>query len=195
MKKSRVWIGSIVCALLLNGCASQNPVENQVEELQNTQKFETREWINYYYTVNEMPWEKSVELTLSEFPDVVFTWNPFTVTSKKDGNESVLFEGMPIWNVYLCDLTGDGLPEFCATVSFGSGIVDQHIIVYDFQNKNSYTLWERGVYDYMLTLKEDQLQVTKMGKNVSETGKLVFMTEDGTGEQYLGIEFEDHSKQ
>ena len=41
------------------------------------------------------------------------------------GNEiTSLYTGMPIWNVYFCDLTGDGLPELCSSISGGSGMID-----------------------------------------------------------------------
>lgn len=40
-----------------------------------------------------------------------------------------LYTGMPIWNTYFCDLTGDGLPELCSTLSFGSGMIDSRTIL------------------------------------------------------------------
>jgi hypothetical protein len=68
---------------------------------------------------------------------------------------------MPIWNVYLADLTNDGKPEFCATVGFGSGIADTHVLVYDYTTSKTYTLWDRGYYDYRLSLQDGKLMVTQ----------------------------------
>ena len=47
------------------------------------------------------------------------------------------------------------------TVSFGSGIVDEHIIVYDLRNEKEYTLWERMEYDYVLFMENGELFVRK----------------------------------
>jgi hypothetical protein len=61
---------------------------------------------------------------------------------------------MPIWNTYFCDLTGDGLPELCSTLSFGSGMIDNRVMIYDYANGVSYELSDRGYYDYSLRLDE-----------------------------------------
>jgi hypothetical protein len=68
---------------------------------------------------------------------------------------------MPVWNVYLADLTNDGKPEFCATVSYGSGIVDTRIVVYDYVMSKSYELADRMSYDYTLSMQGGQLMATQ----------------------------------
>ena len=70
-----------------------------------------------------------------------------------------LYEGMPIWSVYFCDLTGDGIPELCSTLSFGSGMIDNRIIIYDYAGGASYELSDRGNFDYILNMREDSLVV------------------------------------
>ena len=62
---------------------------------------------------------------------------------------------MPIWNAYFCDLNGDGLPELCATLSMGSGIVDTRIAVCDYANGRTYELEDRMNYDYTLRFDPD----------------------------------------
>ena len=59
-----------------------------------------------------MPWNESREITIPEFPGLTFTWTADKVT---DGKRD-LITGMPVWNVFLADLTNDGKPEICATV-------------------------------------------------------------------------------
>lgn len=86
---------------------------------------------------------------------------------------------MPIWNTYFCDLTGDGLPELCSTYTFGSGIIDSRIIIYDYANGVSYELSDRGYYDFALRYNETdgQLYVDKTKYNTDElveSGRLVF---------------------
>ncbi len=122
--------------------------------------YEASQWLDYYGN-NEMPWNGSLELELPEYQDVIFQWTPNEATATDSKGVKKLFEGMPIWNVYLEDLTGDGYPEFCATVSIGSGIIDQRVIVYDYVNDRSYELSDRMYYDYVLSMKDGQLIVTQ----------------------------------
>ena len=86
---------------------------------------------------------------------------------------------MPIWNAYFTDLTGDDYPEICATYTFGSGIIDSRIIIYDYANGASYELSDRGYFDFTLRLNEADgyLYVDKTKYNTDElveTGRLVF---------------------
>lgn len=124
--------------------------------LVNPSKYEPQKWLDYFND-EELPWGAIKELTLPEFPGVTFKWSSEKVTS----GDKVLFQGMPVWNVYLTDLTNDGKPEFCATVSFGSGIVDNHIIVYDYAADKMYQLADRMHYDYYLSMEEGEIIVTQ----------------------------------
>lgn len=119
-------------------------------------KCEIRKWLDYFGT-DEMPWNESKELMLTEFPGVTFKWTSEKVTA----GEKELFWGMPVWNVYLTDLTNDGKPEFCATVSLGSGIIDNRVIVFDYVTDKEYQLSDRMYYDYFLRLDNGKLMVTQ----------------------------------
>jgi len=119
-------------------------------------KCETSKWIDYFGT-DEMPRNESKELALTEFPGVTFKWTSEKVTA----GEKELFCGMPVWNVYLTDLTNDGKPEFCATVSLGSGIIDNRVIVFDYVTDKEYQLSDRMYYDYFLRLDNGKLMVTQ----------------------------------
>lgn len=142
-----------------------------------------QEWVDYLQAPEEFPQEELSgaayrELELSEFPGVTFIWNGGAVKARTGEEEMLLFFGMPVYNVFLCDLTGDGLPEFCATAAFGSGMVDNHIIVCDYAaavenpkpepqegelyaGEAQYFLWNRGEYNYTLSLEKGRLMVTK----------------------------------
>ncbi len=126
--------------------------------------YEVREWLNYYLD-ERMPWGRSLDLKLPEYPDTVFAWTSYEVKAIDSKGEKILFSGMPIWNIYLADLTGDSLPELCATVSFGSGIVDTRVVVYDYANDKLYELSDRGYFDYALTLEDGRLIATKSEYN------------------------------
>ncbi len=77
---------------------------------------------------------------------------------------------MPVWNAYLADLNGDGLPEICATVSIGSGIIDTHAEIFDYANDRRYTLSDRMIHDYALSIKNGKLIVAKSKFNGGELG-------------------------
>ncbi len=140
--------------------------------------YEVSKWLDYFHD-EKMPWEGSLELRLPQYPDTVFRWTPYEVKAIDSDGEKVLFSGMPVWNVYLADLNGDGLPEFCATVSFGSGIVDNRVIVYDYAAGKAYELADRMQYDYVLSLQDGRLIVTQSEYNGPEIASGELALADG----------------
>lgn len=140
--------------LNLNG--STNLVFDAYLGLAVISKYEPQKWLDYFLD-DKLPWDKSKELTLPEFPGVTFNWTSEKVTA----GDKELFWGMPVWNVYLADLTNDGKPELCATISFGSGIIDTHIIVYDYASDKAYQLVDRMKYDYYLSMQDGRLIATQ----------------------------------
>lgn len=139
------------------------------------------QWLDFENDFSEIPWDSVQEWTAEAFPNVTFLWNSGVVEAKEDGKTRTLFSGMPITNVYLADLTGDGKPELCATVYFGSGVVDSHIIAYDYVNKQGYALWNRMEYDYHLYMENGRLLIGRTpyhsgfpsGDIQTDTGTLV----------------------
>ena len=120
-------------------------------------------------------WNAEQEYAIDEFPGVTF----YCSSGQISVGDEVLISGMPIWNAYLCDLTGDGYPEICAQTSFGSGMIDERVLVYDYANGVSYELEDRGHYDYCLRMNgaDGQLYVDKkiyMKAEVTDSGRLIF---------------------
>jgi beta-lactamase regulating signal transducer with metallopeptidase domain len=137
------------------------------------------EWFDYLETPDEMKWDGSLEISLTEFPDVTFRWTYGEMLAVKGSKSTSLYTGMPIWNAYFCDLTGDGLPELCSSISWGSGMIDNRVIIYDYANGVSYELSDRGCFDFTLRFHEADgyLYVDKRKYNTDElveTGRLVF---------------------
>ena len=69
-------------------------------------------------------------------------------------------------------------PELCSTLSIGSGIIDNRIMIYDYAGGASYELSDRGNFDYVLNMQEDSLVVEKrvyMQNELVESGELVFL--------------------
>lgn len=96
--------------------------------------------------------------SLPEFPGVTFTFSSKTnglgdvicAIETGDTEPRELIWGMPIENIYFTDLNGDGKRELCATVLYGSGLIDSRICVYDYANSTAYELSDRGQTDYAL---------------------------------------------
>jgi hypothetical protein len=125
----------------------------------------------------------SKELELNEFPGTVFLWTPSKLTATDENGNILLIPPMftqMIWNIYLADLNGDGLPEFCATINVGSGFIDERIYVYDYAAKKSYELSDRFHHNYSLSLKEGKLLATQKDTRgqVITTGKLAIVDEE-----------------
>ncbi len=123
------------------------------------------------------------DITLNDFPDVVFS-REGGISATKNGKTVNLFSGMPVYKVYIADVTGDGLSDLCAQVNHGSGLIDSRIIVYDYAKSNLYEMEDRGYHDYILSLYGDRLTVTEFVYGiVSDDTADPLMTERG----YLGF--------
>ena len=140
-------------------------------------------WFDYTENPSAMDDESTINLPI--YPDVTFSYNQAQIIASKPFDTSeltdhtILITGMPIWNAYFADLTGDDYPEICATYTFGSGIIDSRIIIYDYAKGSSYELSDRGYFDFTLRFNEADgyLYVDKKKYNTDElveTGRLVF---------------------
>ena len=140
-------------------------------------------WFDYTENPSAMDDESTINLPI--YPDVTFSYNQAQIIASKPFDTSeltdhtILITGMPIWNAYFADLTGDDYPEICDTYTFGSGIIDSRIIIYDYAKGSSYELSDRGYFDFTLRLNEADgyLYVDKTKYNTDElveTGRLVF---------------------
>ena len=118
-------------------------------------------WHDYVHEKVESMRDISESIELTSFPDCKFTWlgTQNCIMIEKKGAETAYVGGMPVWNVFFTDITGDGYPELCATVSIGSGMVDERIVVYDVRNNKSYELSNRCKYDYVLARENGELVV------------------------------------
>ena len=170
------------------GVNMQNPTNEDIIVYVEVENVEVRivdeinsviEWFDYLETPDEMKWDGSLEISLTEFPDVTFRWTYGEMLAVKGSKSTSLYTGMPIWSAYFCDLTGDGLPELCSSISWGSGMIDNRVIIYDYANGVSYELSDRGNFDFTLRFNEADgyLYVDKRKYNTDElvqSGRLVF---------------------
>ncbi len=132
-------------------------------EMVREESVSVRVWADHYG--EDAAWADELTMTLPELPGVTFTCTCAEIRIEGvpgDGAKlSYSIPGMPVWNAYFADLTGDGVPELCATVGFGSGIVDEHIVVFDAVSWKPYALWDRGEYDYALSAERGKLIVMR----------------------------------
>ena len=175
-KKPAFWgvVLAVIVCVFVAVCFLTNPVTKN-----NGTDGMVTEWFDYLETPDEMVWDGRLEINLPEFPGVTFRWYPEKMEAVTEEGIVPLFHGMPIWNTYFCDLTGDRIPDLCSTYTFGSGIIDSRIIIYDYANGASYELSDRGYFDFTLRFNEADgyLYVDKTKYNTDElveTGRLVF---------------------
>ena len=174
------------------GVNMQNPTNEDIIVYVEVENVEVRivdeinsviKWFDYTENPSAMDDESTINLPI--YPDVTFSYNQAQIIASKPFDTSeltdhtILITGMPIWNAYFTDLTGDDYPEICATYTFGSGIIDSRIIIYDYAKGSSYELSDRGYFDFTLRLNEADgyLYVDKTKYNTDElveTGRLVF---------------------
>lgn len=188
-----VLIAVIVCAAVAV-CFLTNPVRNQTALSPDTHNAHVTKWFDYTGSPSGM--ERELTIEIPEFEGAVFSYIPeqiaVTDASEADGRR-VLITGMPIWNAYFCDLTGDGFPEICATLSFGSGLIDSRVVIFDYVGKASYTLEDRGNYDFTLRMDEGEnclyVDVQEYGsRELLLSGRLTF---DGGFIHVEGLDLEE----
>ena len=151
-----VIVSSLVLMLSTTGYSNDELPAGGNMELNTTQ---TEKWL---YSSRLQVWDDVFQLELPEFPGITFTGTSMNVMATNQYGETVkLFSGMPIRNVYLADITGNGMPDFVATISMGSGIVDRRVIVYDFYNRERFVLSDRAIFDYELSTDEGVLIVIR----------------------------------
>ncbi|MCM1330588.1 MAG: ECF transporter S component [Ruminococcus sp.] len=152
------------CAAVIIILRTPKSGETPAETAKFTENYAEMWFDNYMEDYRE---QNSIEL--EEFPGVVFKSDGLNLTAEEGGEETVLCNGMPLWSVFLADLTGDGLPEFCCTISVGSGIIDDRIVVCDFAAGAEYELSDRFNSNYILTLEDGVLTVRQ--RDFSENGE------------------------
>lgn len=161
------------------------------KDLPNSTDGTITKWFDYLESPSKMNGELSVEIP--EYPGVTFKYTEAQIIASKPFDDSnlsghtILIDGMPIWNAYFTDLTGDGLPDICATYTLGSGIIDSRVVICDYANGASYELSDRGNFDFVLRFDETDgyLYVDKTKYNTDElveSGRLVFKND------YLQVE-------
>ena len=202
-KKPAFWIilaSALICAAAAV-CFLTNPKTEQIppsggDNVSDMGPAQTEKWFDYLENPEEMNWDGRLEIDLPEYPGVTFRCYPEKMEAVTENEITPLYTGMPIWNTYFCDLTGDGLPDLCSTVTFGSGIIDSRITVCDYANGESYTLEDRGKYDYSLRLdgSDGSLCVVQRAHDsgdIAAVGELSF-SDSGLHLQVIKTNFETH---
>lgn len=171
-KKPAFWIivVAVIACVAVAVCFMTNP------KATDTQKLEVTKWFDCL-NGDEMIWDGVQEINLDEYPGIIFRWSYEKLEAVTDKKNVPLYTGMPIWSVYFCDFNNDGRPELCSTLSIGSGMIDNRIIIYDYAMGASYELSDRGQYDYTLNLQNGKMMVEKrryMQDELLDSGELSY---------------------
>lgn len=176
---SEIWVDNGVKPSFSYPVTNPETAREVILDFSFTHKGTVEQWFDYLDTPSEMQWDGQMEANIPEFQDVTFRWTYGEMMAVTGNEITSLYTGMPIWNAYFCDLTGDGLPELCSSISWGSGMIDNRVIIYDYANRVSYELSDRGNFDFTLRFHEADgyLYVDKRKYNTDElvqSGRLVF---------------------
>lgn len=131
---------------------------------------------------------------MSEFPGVTFRCDGNSVAVLADGEYGYsLYVGMPVEDVYLVDLNGDGYREIVSTVAFASGVIDEHVYAFDFDSGMRYELQDSGNNNFKLRDNNGVLEVRKYEYNESNLVSeqpltLDMMTNSGSVHVFKGTE-------
>lgn len=132
---------------------------------------------------------------MSEFPGVTFRCDGNYVAVLADGEYGYsLYVGMPVEDVYLVDLNGDGYREIVSTAAFASGVIYEHIYAFDFANGIRYELRDRMMSEYYVLIDDNGvLKVRRLEYKASNLGSeqpltLDMMTNSGSVHVFKGTE-------
>ncbi|MCI7758730.1 MAG: hypothetical protein MSH49_01765 [[Eubacterium] saphenum] len=89
--------------------------------------------------------EYKFEFTMPEYEGVAFE----CMHNKITANGEVIASGLPILQVYLADLNGDGRREIVSDTAFGSGILTKVISACDYSKKQLYMFSNNGFGNYL----------------------------------------------
>ena len=202
-KKPAFWIilaSALICAAaavyFLTNPKTEQSLPSGGDNVSDMGPAQAEKWFDYLEKPEITNCDGRLEIDLPEYPGVTFRCYPEKMEAVTENEITPLYTGMPIWNTYFCDLTGDGLPDLCSTVTFGSGIIDSRIIVCDYANGASYTLEDRGKYDYSLRLdgSDGSLCVVQRAHDsgdIAAVGEL-FFSDSGLHLQVIKTNFETH---
>ena len=132
---------------------------------------------------------------MSEFPGVTFRCDGNYVAVLADGEYGYsLYVGMPVEDVYLVDLNGDGYREIVSTAAFASGVIYEHVYAFDFANGIRYELRDRMMSEYYVLIDDNGvLKVRRLEYKASNLGSeqpltLDMMTNSGSVHVFKGTE-------
>ena len=173
-RKPTFWavIAAAAACVIVAVCFLTNPVTGK----DKSGTMQAVRWFDCLDT-DEYPSDDVREKILDEYPDMTLCAYSDRLDAVYADRVDTLFNGMPVWNVYFADVTGDGRPDVCATISVGSGIIDERVMICDLAEGKLYELSERGKYDYMLYLEGDLLYIMKRDNasgDVVERGSVGF---------------------
>ena len=116
--------------------------------------------------------------TVSEFNNAIVKIDNENYSVYLDGE--LLAKFFCITDIYLYDITGDGIPEMCFNTTFGSGLIDLRISAIDCSTgKEILSLSDRGKHDYTFAEENGSLIIVERGGLYNTTTRTGTLTYDG----------------
>ena len=120
---SEIWVDNGVKPSFIYPVTNPETARELMLDFSFTHKGTVEQWFDYLDTPSKMQWDGQMEANIPEFLDVIFRWTYGEMLAVTGNEITSLYTGMPIWNAYFCDLSGDDLPELCSTISWGFSTV------------------------------------------------------------------------
>lgn len=135
-----------------------------------------------YKTIN-------ASFTIPDIPNVIFTFDRNTLIA----NDEMLSDAYGCSAVYTADVTGDGLPELCLNISWGSGHVVNAIKIVDYTTQESIFLLADSIsYDHYFFVRDGILCVQETRRNKGELVRTGILVNDESGINVLWDEIADN---
>ncbi len=170
MMKAVAILLALVCGLSMCTACSEGPKDKGTGETVMQDGTGICIWDHYHPGDSQVGDERHFSVTLPVL-------NGATVEIRDDNSlylDGEYLMGGPghgCQSLYLCDLTGDDVPELCIGSAWGSGMVHEEITVYDYATRTPlFTLANRGWTDYILFLRDGMLCVKEMEYGFGHTG-------------------------
>ena len=189
MKKILFILLCLCTALVFISCSNRNNPEHSEEttaETGDTNKQNdtltgvhgVRIWDSHHPDDSERNPEWGV--TFGFLPGIEFTR---ATNGTVSANDELLIggPGYGCTSFYTAKLTETDKPVLCFGMCSGSGIVDENIVIMDFESKQEiYTLRDREHYDYQLFVRDGLLCVRELVFMTNEVARTGRFTYDGT---------------
>ena len=181
---------TVLCTVLLAGCVKDQEPAGTGESTQPTGTEPEGMFCDPVVQIYDQHDElQQFTFRLADYPGIEFAVNRGRLYALENGEERQIFgEASSPRGVFLADLNGDGIRDFCWT-SYFANHADRMLLVYDSTVNQYYCLQEPNGFDYFVRVEEDELAVYRTPTKKQWLGDSVFTP--AKGDQRGHVELKD----